>query len=346
MIVIQSSPAGKHFSSSVPDLSFSIDKDKSYVYVSVDGVNIYSQSLTPVEGIITVSDLGGMLEIYAERKLVVDVDVRIDEWDGLNLTDNSQFSFQVMFSRADVGVDASEFYDTHFLSILMGTKVTAMGRLEYLHYYGSEAPSCLAQYADGTTETFTPQVSSGNGRYTQIDVSPDNFMATGKKLISYVVSAGSRQQQFEIDEEQPDCAPILLFDNSFGVQELIYCTGLHKVSPEYKRSSARLGGLLRIYDIEETRKFQADTGVMNIPMANWADELFRSREIYIVNIYDGTPQVGKRIIITDSKSEVTNDDAEMPRFTFTYQYAQRIQNVIDLKREGRIFDNTFDNTFN
>jgi hypothetical protein len=36
----------------------------------------------------------------------------------------------------------------------------------------------------------------------------------------------------------------------------------------------------------------------------------------------------------------------MPRFTFSYQYAQRIQNVLQMDRVGRIFDNTFDHTFN
>lgn len=37
----------------------------------------------------------------------------------------------------------------------------------------------------------------------------------------------------------------------------------------------------------------------------------------------------------------------MPEFTFTYQYAQRIQNVMFKNMgEGRIFDDSFDDTFN
>ena len=55
---------------------------------------------------------------------------------------------------------------------------------------------------------------------------------------------------------------------------------------------------------------------------------------------------GKEVVITDSKSELSNDDDELPRFTFSYQYAQRIQNVLQMNRVGRIFDNTFDHTFN
>ena len=81
-------------------------------------------------------------------------------------------------------------------------------------------------------------------------------------------------------------------------------------------------------------------------MANWLDDLFRSKCVRVANLYDGTVVPGKEVLITDSKSSYSNDDAELPRFTFTYQYAQRNHNVVQLERAGRIFDNTFDNTFN
>ncbi|MFW5611278.1 MAG: hypothetical protein ACOCNE_00255 [Prevotella pectinovora] len=343
MITITSSPSGKVFSSDIPDLQFTVSDTVATVSIAVNGEYVYNETLVPMGGKVTIDSLSSMLEVYAERWLVLAVTVTIRE---PIASDSKSLDFMVLFSRADVGVAASEFYENYFLSVLLGPKMTAMGRLEYLHYYGTEVPNCIATYDDGTTGSFTPTITAGNSRYTQIDVSPDSFTSAGKQLISYEVTAGSRRQQFLIDLSQPDCAPILLFDNSFGVQELIYCTGIHKVSPSYKRQSARFGGLLRNYDIEETRSFQADTGVLTTAMANWADELLRSKEIYVVNIYGGVANVGKEVLITDSKSEYTNDDAELPRFTFTYQYAQRLHNVLQLQREGRIFDNTFDNTFN
>ena len=364
MIVITSSPSGKQFSSSVSDLLFAISETRAKVVISVDNEQIYEEMLTPVDGTIAVRDLTTMLAVYAERRLVIDVAVTITEYavgadttmeilgetyvipGAITTTDTVSLSFQVMFSRVDVGVPAEDFYNNYFLSILMGAKVTAMGRLEYLHYYGNEVASCTAFYLDGTSAAFTPTVSGGNSRYTQLDVSPDNFATTGKQLASYVVTAGNRSQEYVIDQNRPDCAPILLFENSFGVQELLYCTGTHKVNPEFKRMSARFGGMLRNYDIEETRTFQADTGVLTTVMANWAEELFRSKEVFMVNIYGGVPTVGKEVVLSDSKSENSNDDAYMPRFTFSYQYSQRIHNVLQLQREGRIFDNTFDNTFN
>ena len=55
---------------------------------------------------------------------------------------------------------------------------------------------------------------------------------------------------------------------------------------------------------------------------------------------------GREVVVSDSKSEITNEDDNMPAFEFTYTYAQRIHNVMEPTRAGRIFDNTFDHTFN
>lgn len=230
----------------------------------------------------------------------------------------------------------------------MGSKETAVGRLEYLHYIGTDSAECRAFYADGQIETFSVDVVGGNDRYTTIDVSPQKFLRSsdGAEPESYTVIAGDRRQQFTINHECPDCAPILIFVNSFGCDELLYCTGVHKVAPSYKRSSSYISGKLRNYDIEETRTFKADTGILNTAMANWFDEVLRSDYVRIVNFIDGNPDVGREVVITDSKSERSNAYDELPRFTFSYQYSQRNHNVLNMGRAGRIFDNTFDRTFN
>ena len=55
---------------------------------------------------------------------------------------------------------------------------------------------------------------------------------------------------------------------------------------------------------------------------------------------------GKEMIVSDPKVEYGNNIDELPRITFTVQYAQKNHNVIQTARAGRIFDNTFDYTFN
>ena len=87
--------------------------------------------------------------------------------------------------------------------------------------------------------------------------------------------------------------------------------------------------------------FKANTGILSTAMSNWADDLFRSKEIYIL---DGTT-VGKEVTVTEAKAVRSNDPNALPSFEFEYQYAQRNHNVLQLHRAGRIFDNTFDRTF-
>lgn len=344
--------SGKYFSCSIPDVEFSISGVSADVTIAVDGTDIFNETLFPVGGIIKLRDLGNLITPYARHSLVVELSLTIQEnfSDG-RLAQSETMSATVIYCTADFStngepVDAASFCDSHFLSIMLGSKVTSKGRLEFLHYLGNAAASVIAVYADGITAIFTPPKVQGNSKYTTIDVSPDRFISPDKTLVAFSVLAGARRQEYVMDLDVPDCAPVLIFDNSFGCQELVYCTGIHKVAPTYKRSNIYIEGMLRNYDIEETRTFKADTGVLNVAMANWLDDLFRSSNVRVVNFYNGTPNIGKEITISDSKSEVSNDDADMPRFTFSYQYAQHNHNVVDLNRAGRIFDNTFDNTFN
>ncbi len=349
--VTLTSLTGRYFTSDIPDVTIAISSSAVKAQVTITNVSsgdiYYSETLWPVSGVVTLSELGALLEPFARALLVMQISIAVTQQTSDDTTvSTSSTTCYVHYSLADVGVSASTFYTSRFLSILDGAKTTAEGRLEYLHYYGSDSASCVATYTDGTTATFTPTVVAGNDSYTTIDVSPSNFVTTGKTIASYTVTAGSRSQRFDIDFKAPDCAPILIFDNSFGVQELIYCTGTHKVSPTFERKQARIGSNLRNYAIRETRTFEANTGILTTAMANWADELFRSQEIYVCNIINGYLDIGKEVVITDSKSENANDDDYLPSFSFSYQYAQRLHNVLQTTRAGRIFDNTFDETFN
>lgn len=354
MITI-TSLASQLFSSDIPDLDIAVDGTRASVTITIDTEQVYSEVLYPISGKITLTELSDLVNPYAREKLVVDLTVKCVEQ---NVTTDSNgaevvtdantatTASSIVYCTASINIDCATFCSYHFLSVLLGTKITANGRLEYLHYLGTDDASILAVYTDETTATFVGTKVQGNDKYTTIDVSPSRFATTGKALAYYTVTAGSREQLFQIDFMNPDCAPILLFSNTFGCQELMYCTGKHQVAPEYTRSSAYIKGLYKNYNIEEKREFKADTGCMNTAMADWIDDLFRSHEIFIVNFYNSVPTVGREVTVTESKSEHSNMDDELTRYTFTYRYASRQQHVVDMKRLGRIFDNTFDNTFN
>ena len=349
MITVTQSISGTYFSANIPDVVFAIDGVCADVAMTADGEQVYSERLYPVGGVIELAELDRLLTPYARQRLKVQLSVKIEELaaesDSDAAADTAELSADIVYCEADVNIAAADFVASHFLTTLDGEKTTAVGRLEYLHFIGTDPASVTADYDDGTQRQFALQPVAGNGRYTTLDVSPAQFDIDNKLLLGFAVQAGARSFRFAIDFDEPDCAPVLVFDNSFGVEELLYCTGTHTVAPSYKREGY-IGRYQRNYDITETRTFKADTGILSFAMANWADELFRSQCVHVVNFKDGQPNIGKEVIITESKSEYTNDGDSMPRFTFSYQYAQRNHNVLDTLRAGRIFDNTFDNTFN
>ena len=347
-MVIIDGLSGTYLSATLPDVSFSISGYRAHIEVKADDDTLFSDYLFPHDGLITFSELAELVQPYAQRRLMVDLTVTLtEEFEDRDGKETQAMTATVVYCAADFGIsNASGFLEEHFLSILQGEKVTAMGRLEYLHYIGDDAATATAEYSDGSTAEIPLEAVAGNDRFKTVDASPKQLSAEGKSLVAYTVKAGARQQRFVIDFADPDCAPILMFENSFGCDELVYCTGTHTVSPEYTRESAYFNKIRKNYYIEENREFKADTGVLNLPMANWLDDLFRSQNVCIVNFYDSEPVVGKEVIITESKSEYTNDADELPRFTFTYTYAQKNHNVVDIRRGGRIFDNTFDDTFN
>lgn len=351
-ITIKQGLSGKYFSMGVPDMACVIDGYRMGVKILISPDNtawteIYSEYLYPLDGSITLADLGSLLNPYARQMLVVYVKVKMSEEfaDSTSATTQEQ-TFTLVYCEADIPTTCEDFTTNHFLSLLLGAKLTAPGRLEYLHFIGTDTATCTATYTDGSTQAFTPVVIGGNGSYTTIDVSPGRFTAEGKTLASYTVTAGNRRQQFDIDFRSPDCAPVLLFTNSFGCDELFYCTGVATKAPTFKRDSAYIDGKKRNYRIQETRTFKADTGPMNEDMADWFGELMRSPYVRLVTFNNGQPNIGREIVIDDSKTEQNNALDEIPRFTFSYEYAQRNHNVVELERVGRIFDNTFDYTFN
>ena len=277
MISVTQSISGTYFSANIPDVVFVIDGYRAGVTMTIDGVQIYSEHLYPVHGEITIAELDRLLTPYVRQKLKAKLVISINEF--VLASDkpaaSTSLSADIIYCVADINTTADDFIDTHFLTLLEGEKLTALNRLEYLHYIGSDNASVTAEYQGHDKKTFPIHPVAGNDKYKTLDVSPSQFVIDDAFLIGFVVQAGKRSFRFSIDFDEPDCAPILVFDNSFGVEELIYCTGTHTVAPTYKRSQGYIGRYNRNYDIAETRTFKADTGF--IPFYCCPVKLFQTK---------------------------------------------------------------------
>lgn len=350
MATLLSQPAELCFSSVVDDIVFSTNAASGVLVLDLicngNRVNVLRETMYPsVDRSITLSYISSLVEPYAREYLQVQMEC--------TFTDNGGSvgisPVTILYSMADVDTTASDFTQNHFLSILDGEKLTALGRAERIHAYGADTVAVRAdvRLANGQFNTLSGELHAmdHDGSVYHFDVSPDNvatLLGMGFTLLSYTIEAGSRRQDFRVVEDLVPPAPSLLFINSFGFEELLHCVGTHKKESKYDRKQTRVNGRLKNYRITEERKFVANTGWLNEAMADWADDLFRSESVFLwVN-----DAPGREVVLSDSKSEITNEDDNMPAFEFTYAYAQRIHNVMTSGRVGRIFDNTFDRTFN
>ncbi|MCH3994149.1 MAG: hypothetical protein LKE54_03690 [Prevotella sp.] len=367
MATIIKQPTNLSFSSTIDDLVLKTDAEMVDLVVDIThGTTtevLLSETYYPDEdGNVTLSQIGDLVEPWVRKYGSVTMQISVSEHigNGKDVTapdysetiKNSAIDIgTILFAAVDPQVSAEWFCSHHFLTILEGEKLTSMIRTECLSAYDASTLAVTATLHNITDNTFqelngTLTPANTSGMVYDYNVSPKNIFdlvggTSDYVLTSYVCTAGERTQSYRVIEDQIPPAPALVFLNSFGCWEYLYCTGTHSKDSKYTRSTAVIGGLRRNYNIEEDRQFKALTGWLNEAMADWADDLFRSQHVYL---YTGG-KMGKEIVITDSKSEISNEDDNLPVFEFTWGYAQKQHNVMDAEKL-RIFDSTFDYTFN
>lgn len=367
MITRYSNFKAKEFSCQVPDVEFSISRDRAHVVVTVsksgeDNREIFNEYLYPDNtSKIRLQDMDVLIEPFADMWLKFSLNIMATEEAVITDSSNSEvittittasWATTVISCRANIlNMTAEDWCDKRFLTLIDGPKTTAPGFLEYLYFVGSlsGSPYFKAYYSDNSNYAGGLSVTSLGDNYGRIDVSPNKFVSSGRKLVKYEIHAGERVQEYVVDNNvEPEVAPVLLFWNSFGVQELAYCTGELKQVASFDRKQARIGRLKETYSMDEKENFKADTGYLSFPMANWWREVLRSKDIQVMTVVNGgvEPGSGKPVVITSEKHEISNAPDSLPRITFEYEYADRNHNIFDLRREGRIFDDTFDYTFN
>ncbi len=180
---------------------------------------------------------------------------------------------------------------------------------------------------------------------SRVDASPGQFAKDGTTLAAYTIYAGYRHQRYLVDFSDKEADPVLVFENSLGVDELLYCFGTLTASPSYKRDQTYILGRRRSYKITETRTMKADTGPLSEAQAWWALDALRSPLVRLATVSSGKLTIGREIVVDDQKTEWTNDPDELPRLQLSYTLAQRNHNVPEGLKVGRIFDDTFDASF-
>lgn len=334
------------------DIDMTITGTRVEATVTLGADTLLSETYYPVSGRVTIHDLRSLVEPRLTTALVGTLTVAINEQtydsqsETYSQTDTQTVSSIVYLCTAEISTPPDDFYASRFATLMTGPKRTTLERKESVWYYsasGHEVPKVVAQYYDDgefTMQTFTLPVQLRAG-YNEVNASAANYTAEGKTLVRYYVDVNGRRQTYVIDHTCQEGSPALAFRNAFGLFEVIYCRGTEAKQHDYDRQSANLLGLYRNYRIEETVTHHADTGPLSPMEREWATDLFRSTDVWLLRKGDRY----KAVAITDSQVESDDSDDAIIRYTFDYRLSQRNHNLFNPTTVSSIFDATFDPSF-
>lgn len=247
---------------------------------------------------------------------------------------------------------ASDFLQKSFLTSMQSPRQTAAGRYETLSLYSTEDEEAFAgcyYFADGEIITRNKSLGSASGSRL-LNVSPNRF-ADGELGMpyAYVVMCGARSARFEILPAAPEVSDAFIFRNAFNAWETFYLTGTRETSPEYTRSTANVNGFKRNYVIDEVVQQKAYTGPLADGMERVAMDLARSKAVFFLL---GNGDCGDEALINDCDLKHNNDgfaasdlNLSYRQATLTYRLADDRTARIHVPRPPRIFDYTFDQTY-
>lgn len=326
------------FSSEFVQLKFKCT-DASMEFSIMQGTSkIFSQIYFPDEdNQVIIHDLDKFLEAHISE-FCADFRFLLDG--------NDMGEVTVITCNAAVEERAYTFYKDFFFTPSMGERDTAAGRYETVSALTDAETAveaiCTYRAADGTVSTKKVALPPVTGVST-INVSPARFEdADSGTLVAYTVQCGNRKARYRVLAAAPEVDPAIIFRNCFGCWETIHLTGAKEVSPSYTRSAALIEGQVRNYDIAEVMSFKAHTGPLRPGMVPVALDLARAKDVFLLNA-DGT--AGARLTITDVDVKHTNEDNSIPDFQFTYRRADRRSAMLAVVRPPKLFDDTFDKTY-
>lgn len=329
-----------YFTSMIPDievncydsLTFTLSKGSDVILKEMYWANNKSRVWLRDLGKVIAADLGGVAGLSASYTL--------------NLTDGNTSatkSFRVIIGEKRIESPSTYFALNNFLTLLNGWKLTHAWQIEILSLFTTSSVDVTLETValDGTRvgPTVIRSISTIN-QVVEIDVSPERIIADPSTIARYIIKAGNRMMIYYLDNNDRVEEPELLFRNSFGCRESFVPKGLVERQNEYENSTGYIRDMLFRFRAKETKKFEANTGVLNDNHAQWAEDLFVSNEVFLKLSSDLVP-----VTINDATVIRSNAPDELISFDFQYQLSRPNlygAGKIDIKR---IFDDTFDYTF-
>ena len=256
-------------------------------------------------------------------------------------------SMRVVKSAVTLSLNAAKWTEQRFLTSMTGERDTDMSRFETISCFNPDGDECAVEAVylkeDGTlSRMVTVQIppAEQSGDVWVFNASPAAFAAPERgKLVRLRFAVGARTQSFRVLLDPPPSCRGFVFRNNFGCWETLYCSGDISSDPQFSRQTAMINGRFEAYEVAETDRVTASTGVMRFGSERLVRDFARSKQAYLLE-KDGSR--GERVVVTECSVKDSNADDFNPQFSFTYRLAKSGASDLD---GFKIFDDTFDDTY-
>lgn len=327
-----------HFVTELDVIEVTSNSDVSFT-IADSGGTILNGTYTPVAGTVRIYHLARLL-----RPLI----------DGVTAVftftaDSTSKTVHVVQSGVTVSESAATFLPSFFLSAVMTERDTSLERKELLYLIPIEATlptvQAVCSYWNGESIVTATKPVAGiivANEPCYVDASASRFVDSELgTLVAYTIVAGERTMRFRVTT-LPTAEHAMLFRNNFGALEPIYFAGMTEEDAEFTRSTAFINGMYVNYDIDETTVLKSWTGPLRPSGVVLARDLARSRSVWILKGSDASDEV----TITAVDVKHSSADNEIADFTFTWRRSALDPNRSYTVRPPKLFDETFDETYN
>lgn len=328
-----------HFVTELDVIEVTSATDVTFTIADSSGT-ILNGTYTPVAGTVRIYHLARLL-----RPLIDGVTAAFTFTAG-----STSKTVHVVQSGVTVSESAATFLPSYFLSAVMTERDTSLDRKELLYLIPIEATlptvQAVCSYWNGESIVTATKPVAGiivANEPCYVDASASRFVDSELgTLVAYTIVAGERTMRFRVTT-LPTAEHAILFHNTFGAWEPIYFAGMTEDAPEYTRETAYVNGKMQLYNLEETASFKSWTGPLRPSGVALARDLARcAKGVFLLEGSETTDEV----TITAVDVKHTSADNDIADFTFTWRRSSLWSATLKAVRPPKLFDDTFDETYN
>lgn len=320
------------FSSQIGTIELSTDETKIEIVVEDGLTKMFKTSLYAFDKKVSIVNIGEVLENYmiANGKVFTAFTVYYNTAEGAYI---GSFNLNTLFCTHITDAEAGLFGSYNFLTTLSAKRVPRDSVDSLWLFHGQDngmvKAHCVYEDEDGETANKTVVVRrliTEDIGVTQIVINQSQLLlllrmggASVKKLLSYSIEFNSRYFTYYVVDYTPEV--VFTFKNCFNVDETIYLNAITTTKTKVNRSMAISGGEHRFYDQSVDKTYEVQTSSLTADEAEWVEQLFVSHSVRLGVATDSSTL--RKVIITESDCEIADNDEELNKVKFTWQFADK-----------------------